>query len=150
MKLNTASSAISFAKKLEDDSARLYEELAQRYAEGKDLFLSWVKENKRYKTSVDRAYYGVISDALEGGFSFEGIDTNDYPVESQLAEDASPSDALKTAIEAEEKIVEFYRAASEASRSLMADVPRAFDRIIRRRSERIPKLKSLLAAVRQA
>ena len=29
MKLNTASSAISFAKKLEDDSARLHEELTQ-------------------------------------------------------------------------------------------------------------------------
>ena len=148
MKLNTASSAISFARKLEDDSARLYDELAQRYPEGREILLSWVKENERYKTSVDRAYYGVISDALEGCFSFEGIDTDDYPVESRLAEDTSPSDALNTAVAAEEKIVEFYRTASETSRSLMADVPRAFDRIIRRRSERIPKLKSLIAGLK--
>jgi len=148
MKLNTASSAISFAKKLEDDSARLYEELTHSYPEGKDLFLSWIKENKRFKTSVDRAYYGVISDALESGFSFEGIDTDDYLVETRLTENASPSDALNTAIDTEEKITRFYRTASEASRSLMADVPRAFDRVVRIRSERIPKLKSFLADAR--
>lgn len=147
MKLNTASSAISFSRELEDDSARLYEELAHRYPEGKDLFLSWIKENKRFKTSVDRAYYGVISDALESGFAFEGIDTDDYLVETRLAEDVSPSDALNTAIDAEEKITRFYRTASETSRSLMADVPRAFDKVVRTRSERIPKLKSFLDGI---
>ena len=146
MKLNTASSAISFTRTLEDDSAKLYEELAEKYPNGRETFLSWIKENQRHKVSVDRAYYGVISDALEGAFSFEGIDTDDYSVEPRLPEGSTPADALNAAIVAEEKIVEFYRTAAEVSRSLMADVPRALARVARKRSGRIAKLRSFLQA----
>ena len=146
MKLNTASSAISFAKKLEDDSAALYEELAKKYPQGREMFLSCVKENKRCKTLVDRVYYGVITDAIEGAFSFEGIESDDFAVEARFPQDASYQDALRMLIAMEEKIAEFYRVASEASRSLMADIPRAFDNVVRRRGQRIEKLRSLLAA----
>lgn len=145
MKLNTASSAISFAKMLEGDSAGLYEVLAQRYPDGRETFLAWVKENAQYKALMDRAYYGVITDALEGGFSFEGIDTDDYALAIRMPEDASLEDALRAALAAEERIAAFYRAAIDTSKSLMADVPRAFTRIVSRRSGRMPKLRSLLA-----
>ena len=43
-----------------------------------------------------------------------------------------------------EKIEEFYTAAAEQSKSLMADVPRAFAMIARKRDSRISMLKSLL------
>ena len=45
MKLQTAA-AISSAKKLEDESAKFYEDLSQKYAEGEDIFLSLPKETE--------------------------------------------------------------------------------------------------------
>ena len=144
MELNTASSAISFSKKLEDDSIKFYESLTGKYPEGEEAFLSFVRENKQNKASVERTYYGVITDAIEGCFSFEGIDTDDFPIEVELVEDASYADALNTAIGMEEKIMKFYSVAGEISRALIGDVSRAFDKIARKRGERIHRLKSLL------
>ena len=144
MNLNTASEAVSFAKELETESAKFYENLAQRYAEGKDIFLSFAKENNKNIVQTERAYFGVISDALEGCFSFKGIDTDNYSIETTLSEGRSYADALNMAVALEEKIVKFYLDAAEVSKSLMADVPQAFERIAKKRNERILKLKSLL------
>jgi hypothetical protein len=141
MKLITASAAISFAKELEDKSTRFYEALLQKYPQGTETLLPFVQENNKHKTTIDRAYYGVISDALEGCFSFEDIDTDHYPIEAQLPEGTSYTDALTQAISIEEKIMTFYTQATEASRSLMADVPRTFEKIAKKRGERIKKLK---------
>jgi len=143
MKLQTASSAISFAKKLEDESAKFYQDLAQRYAEGRDTFVSFAKENGKNVVQIERAYYGVISDAIEGCFSFN-IDSDAYTVETVLAKDASYSDALGRAIELEERIGKFYSDAAEQSKALMADVPRAFTMIAKKRANRGSELRSLL------
>lgn len=142
MKLITASATISFAKELEDTGTRFYETLLQKYPEGTETLLPFVQENKKHKTAIDRAYYGVISDALEGCFSFEDIDTDDYAIETQLPERTSYTDALTMAITIEEKIMTFYAQATEASKSLMADVPRTFEKIAKKRGERIKKLRS--------
>ena len=144
MNLNTASEAVSFAKELETESAKFYENLAQRYAEGKEIFLSFAKENNKNIVQTERAYFGVISDAIEGCFSFKGIDTDNYSIETTLSEGRSYADALNMAVALEEKIVKFYIDAAEVSKSLMADVPQAFERIAKKRNERILKLKSLL------
>jgi rubrerythrin len=144
MKLNTASSAISFSKKLEEDSLRLYEQLAPEYPEGRETFLSLAEENRRNEKAVARAYYGVISDALEGGFSFDNMETDDFSYETGLPQDASYLVVLDMVIAMEEKIMAFYSTAAEASKSLLADVPRAFERIARRRGERIEKLRALV------
>ena len=69
MSLNTASAAIGFARKLEEESARFYEEMSGRYAKAGDVFSSFTKENRKYVVQIERAYYGVISDALEGCFA---------------------------------------------------------------------------------
>ena len=45
MLLNTTSAAISFARKLEEESAGFYEEMSRRYAEAGDIFTSFAKEN---------------------------------------------------------------------------------------------------------
>ena len=143
MKLQTASSVISFAKSLEAESAKFYQDLSQRYAEAKDVFLSFAKENKKNIVQIERSYYGVISDAIEACFAF---DTNpaEYTFETELAENASYSDALSRAVEIEEKIVKFYSDAAEQSKSLMADVPRSFILVAKKRSNRISKLRSLI------
>jgi len=143
MKLNTASEAVSFSKKLENESAEFYENLAQRYVEGKETFLSFAKENGKNVVQVERAYYGVITDAIEGCYSFAGIDTDNYSIETALPEGTGYSNALSMAIAVEEKIVKYYLDAAKVSKSLMADLPQAFERIAKKRSDRIAKIKSL-------
>ena len=142
--LNTASAVVSFVINVEEETAKFYENLAQKYPEGKDTFLSFSKENRKNKVMVERAYYGVITDALEACFSFkDGLNPEAYPIKTELAEGASYADALKAAVEMEETIRKLYLDAAALSEGLMADVPRAFKIIARKRDERIAKLKSL-------
>ncbi|MBW2003460.1 MAG: hypothetical protein JRI72_02450 [Deltaproteobacteria bacterium] len=143
MKLNTASEVISFTKKLEEDSAKFYEELSQRYVKDKDVFLSFAKENKKNIIQVERAYYGVISDALEGCFAFT-IDPVEYSLKTEFGEKASYSETLGKAINIEKIIIKFYSDAAEQSKSYMADVPRAFKMVAKKRGNRQLTLKSLI------
>jgi hypothetical protein len=142
MKLQTASAVISFAKRLEGESAKFYQNLSQRYADGQGILSSFAKENDKNIVQIERAYYGVISDALEGCFAFN-IDSDAYVIETLLAEDTSYSDARDKAIQLEKKIAEFYTDAAEQSKSLMADVPRAFTMVARKRGTRLAQLRSL-------
>ncbi len=142
MKLQTASSCISFAKGLEEQSAKFYQGLSQRYAEGEDVFLSFAMKNKKNGVQIERVYYEVITDAIEGCFAFE-IDSGEYEIDTSLEDKASYADALAKAIEIEEKMKRFYEDAAEQSKSLMADVPRVFVRIATKRGERIAGLEAL-------
>ncbi len=142
MKLQTTSLCISFAKGLEEQSAKFYQGLSQRYAEGEDIFLSFAMKNKKNGVQIERVYYEVITDAIEGCFAFE-IDSGEYEIDTSLEDKASYADALTKAIEIEEKMKRFYEDAAEQSKSLMADVPRVFILIARKRGERIAKLKAL-------
>ena len=143
MKLQTASEVISFAVELEDKSAKFYESLAEKFKDYRETFLSFVKENKKNKMLVQRAYNEVISDALETGFSFEGLDTDTYSIETNLSQDENLTSLINKALDMEEKIKRFYLNAAKKSESLLADVPRAFEKIARKRAERKEKLKLL-------
>ena len=143
MELNTASSIISFAKKLEETGTKLYEDLAQRYMKDSEILLSFAKENKKNILQIERTYYGVISDALEGCFSFK-INPDEYTLETELAENAGYSDALNQAVEMEGKITKFYFQAAEQAKFLLADVPRAFVMVAKKRGDRSTKLGSLI------
>jgi rubrerythrin len=144
MGLNTASAVISFARGLEEDGIRLYEGLAQQYPQDKETWLALVKENKKNIAQVERAYYEVITDALEGCFSFE-MSTDEYTFKSELEEGASYADALNQALAMENRIIEFYSEAAKQSKSLLADVPRAFTMVAKRRGDRCSMLTSLLS-----
>ena len=143
MILHTASEGITFAKKLENDSAQFYEELAQRYTEDAETFLSFTQDNKKNIVQIERAYYGVITDAIEGCFAFN-IDPDDYALKVALQDGANYADVLGQAVEIEKKIIKFYSDAAEQSKSLMADVPRAFTLVAKKRENRLVKLGSLL------
>jgi len=143
MKLKTASEVINFAKEVEEKSAELYESLAKIYSQYGDVFLSFFKENNKNKLWVQRVYQEVVSDALETGFSFEGLDTDNYLIEVNLSEDESLSEVLKKILKMEEKIQKFYIDAAEKSKSLLADVPRVFERIVKRREKRKLEIKNL-------
>jgi len=99
-------------------------------------------KNKKNGVQIERVYYEVITDAIEGCFAFE-IDSGEYEIDTSLEDKASYADALAKAIDIEEKMKGFYEDAAEQSKSLMADVPRVFVRIATKRGERIAKLEAL-------
>lgn len=143
MRLNTASQVISLARKLEEDGARFYETMLRQYSEDGEVLSSFARENRNNIVQVERAYYGVISDALEGCFAFE-LDPTEYETVTDLAGDAGRAETLNKALEMEGKTVAFYTRAAEQCRSLLADVPRVFAAVAKKRARRREILLSLL------
>ena len=134
MKLNTMAAVMSFVSRMEDDSASFYEGCAEKYPDLKDTFLSWSKENRKFEKNVKRTYFGVITDTIESNYAFEGLDTDDYVFETTVPENAGK--AIERAREMEARIRAFYVKAAELSEGLMADIPRLFKQIARKREDR--------------
>ena len=143
MKLNTASQVISFARQLEEDGADFYKSLAKKFPENSEILLGFAAENKKGFSRIERAYYGVISDAIEGTFTFD-IETDDYAFEYDNTRKMTFKDALKIALDLENKNCAFYSKAAEQSKSLLAEVPRSFLTMAKLKDERRQKLKALL------
>lgn len=143
MQLNTSASVISFAKQLEADSAAFYEKMAERYPRTAELFLNFSKENNKYSMMIQNAYYGVITDAIEGCFAFT-VETDKYMFEREPAKELSHTDALNQAIDMEQKLISFYTDAAEQSKAFMADVPRTFLIVAKKRKNREDKLRAIL------
>jgi len=143
MAINTCSGAISLSRELENQAAKFYHELSQRFEKNKDLFTAFAGENAKFVKQIERAYYGVITDAIEGCFAFN-LNEEEYQVKTALTVNMTSSDAVSEAIRIEENLLKFYQTAAEQSKHLMADVPRSFNLVAKKRSERIPKLKALL------
>ena len=141
MKLCTTSETISFAKDLEEKSANFYEAVAERYDEAKDLS-SYKEENRKFSIQIQRAYQSVITDAIEGCFAFQ-VESDDFTIKTDLPENMSFADAIKQALAVEEKIIDFYNTAADQSMSLMADIPRNFKLVVKKRSKRIDQIKAL-------
>ena len=144
MTLNTTAEVISLAKSLEEESAAFYRRLAESYVIDSGNFISFADENRKYLTQVERAYYGVISDALEGCFSFN-IDPQKYTLDTGINGDMPYAGALNRAVAMEEKIIGFYVEAARQSESLMADIPRAFKMVARKKGERVARLMALIS-----
>jgi hypothetical protein len=142
MIINTTSEGMTLAKKLETDSAAFYEALAQKFPARAETFLAFAKENKKNIVNTERTYYGVVTDAIEGCYAFN-LDTDKYVLDTKLAAKASEKDAVALAVKMEEIIIAFYTLAGEQGRALMADVPRAFTLLAKKRESRIAKLKEL-------
>jgi hypothetical protein len=143
MRLNTSASVISFAKQLEADSVAFYEKMAERYPKSKEILLTFSKENSSYATMIERAYYGVITDAIEGCFAFS-VEPDKYTFEKEPAKGSGYADALNRAIDMEQKLISFYTDAAEQSKAFMADVPRTFLIVAKKRKGREDKLRTLL------
>jgi hypothetical protein len=141
MNLRTASETLSFIRELEEKAAKFYENLAKRSPENETDFLAFAKENRKYNKQIQMAYQSVITDAIEGCYAFN-LNSDDYEFETALAENATYADSLAKAIEIEEKILDFYHVAADQSMSLLADVPRNFKIVAKKRKNRIPTLKS--------
>lgn len=143
--LNTASAIMSFYERLEDQAAGFYDSLArdEKFSEGRDTFMALSKESRRHKEMVLRVYREVITDAIEAGFSFTGLDESDYEIDTELTGDLSLRDVLEKAVDIEEKSQRLCNDASESSRALMADITQALGWVASRKARRVQTLKSL-------
>ena len=142
MRLNTASGIISFVRQLESDGAEFYESLSRHHDQFSETFLALARENKKNISEVERAYYSVITDAIEGCFSFD-LETDPYTFDKNSADPGDFRGNVSKALEIEDKITGFYLDAADQSGRLMADVPRVFKLIARKRGSRPSKLNSL-------
>ena len=142
MNLRTASETLSFIRELEEKAAKFYEDLAGRFPENEEDFLSFAKENRRYNKQIQMAYQSVITDAIEGCYAFD-LEAENYTFETDLPDSASLADAGKKALAIEEKIIECYTVAAKQSDSLLADVPRNFKMVLKKRDKRLERLKAL-------
>jgi rubrerythrin len=143
----TASSIITFTQKTEDSTSEFYTLMAEKFPANKEMFLNFVKEGKKNKTLITRTYQETISDALEACFSFNNLDLNTYAIDIILNEDTSYSEALKKAIENEEKVISFYLIVAEQSKDLLATIPRAFKKVAEKRNNRKNKLLEKLKLI---
>jgi rubrerythrin len=144
MEINTAAALITYISKIEQESAKLYEKLAKKHEELRETFLSFAKENKQNETNIKRAYYSVISDALEACFSFGGLNADNSLSQPIVDEDTSLSEVLRYSIDLEEGIEMFYSKAAEQSKALLADLPRVIGHVAKLRNKRRMKLRVLL------
>jgi rubrerythrin len=139
----TASIIISFSRRLQEDSARFYEELAERFPDQRRVFEGYARRCERNGTQIVRTYQETITDALEAGFAFEGLSLSEYRIDVELPDEVDLDEAVDRALQLEERAVAFYREVADRSRSLLATIPRAFDRVAKRRGRRIADLKAL-------
>ncbi len=139
----TASAVVDFATRLEELSLGFYSRLAERFPEEREMLLSFAEESKKNKVLVIRTYQETITDALEAGFSFKGLDLSQYALDTALPEDIGRGDALQLAIGLEEQSIRFYADVAERSGSLLATIPRAFRQAGQRRRDRQLKLRAL-------
>jgi hypothetical protein len=142
MNLRTASETLSFLRELEEKAALFYEELAGRFPENKEDFLAFAKESRKFNKQIQMAYQSVITDAIEGCYAFD-LETDHYAFEADLPSTAGIAEAATKALIIEEKIVACYTVGAEQSGSLLADVPRNFKIVVKKRNNRLEKLKSL-------
>lgn len=142
MALNTCSEGISFAREMEEGSAAFYEELAKLFPENAETFLGYATVNNKNVSNVQRTYFGVITDGIEGCFAFN-IEPEEFTIDLALPAGVAKADALAKAVAAEETIARFYSVAGEQGKGLTADVARAFTLIARKKSERAEELKAL-------
>jgi hypothetical protein len=142
MIIHTASEGITLSRKLENESAGFYEDMAKKFTKDAETLRSFAQENKKNISQIDRAYYGVITDAIEGGYAFN-LDTDKYILKTEIAGKAGYADTLKQALTIEDKITAFYTEAAQQSGALMADVPRTFLLVAKKRAARIAKIKQL-------
>jgi hypothetical protein len=139
----TAAAIISFSTDLEARSEAFYQALGERFAAQGATFAGFAKDCAKSSTTVVRTYQETITDALEAGFSFEGIALSNYAVDVDLPEGVDLAAAIAKARALEETAIAFYQDVAEASESLLATIPRAFKRVARTRRRRRDKLQAL-------
>ncbi len=142
MIIHTTAEGISMARQLENDSTAFYKAAAVKYPELGEALLSFVQENRKFITNIERAYYGVITDAIEGCFALD-LETDRYILELDLDALSGRTDFINQSVRNEEKIIRFYLEAGEQSK-LMSDVSRSLTLTAKKRQPRLARLSEML------
>ena len=142
MELKTASSVINYISAIEGQSADWYAQHARKHSDLEKLFTTFAAENKKFGKRLKKAYYSGVTDALETNFGFQGLKaTVNIP---DTVESASADQLLNFSLTLENQIQSFYLKAADLSRNLLADLPRAMDRVGRARDKRLGSLQAML------
>ncbi len=142
MKLCTASETLSFIRELEEKEAAFFEEMARRFPQKEKDLLNLANENRKFNKQIQMAYQSVITDAIEGCYAFN-LETEDFAFQGSLAAGQSMSDAVGQALAMEEKLLACYDKGVQQSESLLADVPRNFKIVARKRRARLEMIDGL-------
>lgn len=134
MALSTAAAVISYISRIENETAEFYETVCRTHSDLRSMVEAFSNENRKFETRVKRAYYSVVSDALETGFSFQGV--SEDVVVPRIDPSAGPADILKMSHDLETRIQELYESASASSKVLLPDVSRAMAQVVRSREKR--------------
>jgi hypothetical protein len=141
MELKTASSVINYISGIESQSADWYTQHARHHSNLETLFTAFAGENQKFAKRLKKAYYSGVTDALETNFSFQGLEADvEIP---ETADPATPGQLLALSLELEKSIRSFYMQAAALSQDLLADLPRAMERVGRAREKRIDALLAL-------
>lgn len=145
MELATASALLSFYSRLEDAITHFYQTLATRdaFSQGQETFHTFAQENQKHKKMILRTYREIVSDALETSFSFMGMKTENYNLDAELPPGITYDTALAKAEAIEDLSSKFCMTAGQQSRSLLAGIPHAFQRIAKRKTKRKQILQTL-------
>jgi len=140
----TTAAVMRFTIDLQDRSTAFYAALAERWPEHHETFQAFAAEGEKNKTLILRTYQETISDALEASYSFEGLNPQDYVVDTALPAGATLPQAVQTAIALEGAACAFYTQVAERSESLLATIPGAFRRVVKTRAKRKARLEAML------
>jgi len=143
MRIHTSSEGVTLAKHLEMESAQFYEEVAKQHPEVADAFRAFASENRKNVRHIERTYYGVISDAIEGCFCLD-LEPDDFKLDNTIQAFRTHEIAVGHATQIEQCILAFYTAAETQMATLMADLTRAFGQLANKRRKRLLALPELL------
>ena len=146
MDMNTAASVITYISRLERESAKLYDEWAEVHEKLREPFAGFARENKKNEQRVKRAYYGVVSDALETAFCFKELRSD--IILPEVGKETTITEVLDLAVRLENGIKSFYEEAARLSKALLPDVPREMQKVAFARESRIRDLLAISEAER--
>ena len=139
----TASAIISFCSDWEDQAARFYETLAVKFPAQSAAFRAMAGECAKHKALVLRTYQETVSDILETGYAFSGLKPEVYLVPLEIPGGAVLEQAKQQAVKLETNAVAFYQEVAMRSKSLLATIPRAFQKVAAKRQDRLTQLENL-------
>jgi rubrerythrin len=143
MRLTTASEVIRFATEVEKRNEDVYHLLGERYPDKRDAFARFAKQSKKNGIQVQRAYNEVVTDAIETAYSFDNLDVEEELGAMDIPEGMPLDEAIQQVVAVEQEVSAFYHSSAEMSKGLLADVPRMFERIVRKRKKRMDELHAL-------
>ena len=138
----TASAVMRFLDDLEARSEAFYRGLADELESS--TFTRCATACAKNRVQVARAYQETISDALEAGFAFEGLNLAMYGDVPDASDPGDLREAVGMALALEERAALCYEDVAERAESLLATIPRVLRRAAEVRRRNVRSLEALV------